>query len=190
MWIKDQKEKLKLAREIPYLSLCLIPMAQPKQIISKITFKVFYIKGGVFSNLVSYIRKLFTFGWKDEVVQLNKCETDPYFLQNFQCTTMFISMFCKSCEPMLCEPEIVQANHWHQLQNFWTISGSHNMGSQILQNTEIIKQTDVLLWKIWRIYGSVSYLFSCTFCSWKYCQCKLSMVTTYIFVQMWTFSSI
>ena len=36
------------------------------------------------------------------------------------------------------------------------------MGSQLLQNTEIIKQTDVLLWKIWRIYGSVSYLFSCT----------------------------
>ena len=44
------------------------------------------------------------------VVQLNKCETGPYFLQNFQCTTMFISVFCKSCEPMLCEPEIVQAN--------------------------------------------------------------------------------
>ena len=41
-------------------------------------------------------------------LQLNKCETGPYFLQNFQCTTMFISMFCKSCEPMLCEPEIVQ----------------------------------------------------------------------------------
>ena len=34
------------------------------------------------------------------------------------------------------------------------------MGSQLLQNTEIIKQTDVLLWKIKRIYGSVSYLFS------------------------------
>ena len=31
-------------------------------------------------------------------VQLNKCETDPYFLQNFQCTTMFISVFCKICE--------------------------------------------------------------------------------------------
>ena len=28
-------------------------------------------------------------------VQLNKRETDPYFLQNFQCTTMFISTFCK-----------------------------------------------------------------------------------------------
>ena len=42
------------------------------------------------------------------VVQLNECETGQYFLQNFQCTTMFISMFCKSCEPMLCEPEIVQ----------------------------------------------------------------------------------
>ena len=38
---------------------------------------------------------------------VNKCETDLYFLQNFQCMTMFISVFCKSCE-MLCEPEIVQ----------------------------------------------------------------------------------
>ena len=44
------------------------------------------------------------------LLQLNKCETGPYFLQNFQCTTMFISVFCKSCEPMLWEPEIVQAN--------------------------------------------------------------------------------
>ena len=35
------------------------------------------------------------------------------------------------------------------------------MGSQLSQNMEIIKLTDVLLWKIWRIYGSVSYLFSC-----------------------------
>ena len=47
-------------------------------------------------------------GTEKFVLQLNKCETDPYFLQNFQCTTMFISVFCKSCEPMLCEPEIVQ----------------------------------------------------------------------------------
>ena len=37
------------------------------------------------------------------------------------------------------------------------------MGSQLLQNTEIIKQTDVLLWKILRKYGSISYLFSCTY---------------------------
>ena len=36
------------------------------------------------------------------------------------------------------------------------------MGSQLLQNAQIIKQTDVLLWKIWQKYGSVSYLFSCT----------------------------
>ena len=42
VWIKDQKEKLKLAREIPYLSLCLIPMVQQKQIISKITFNQSY----------------------------------------------------------------------------------------------------------------------------------------------------
>ena len=32
------------------------------------------------------------------VVQLNKSETGPYFLQNFQCTTMFIPVFCKICE--------------------------------------------------------------------------------------------
>ena len=37
------------------------------------------------------------------------------------------------------------------------------MGLQLFQNTEIIKQTDILLWKIWRKYGSVSCLFSCTF---------------------------
>ena len=44
---------------------------------------------------------------------------------------------------------------------FRTISGSQ-MGSQLLQNMEIVKQTDVLLWKIWRKSGSVSFLFSCT----------------------------
>jgi hypothetical protein len=37
------------------------------------------------------------------------------------------------------------------------------MGLQLLQNMEIIKQTDILLWKIGRKYGSVSYLFSCTY---------------------------
>ena len=47
--------------------------------------------------------------FQQTTVQLNKCEIGPYFLQNFQCKTMFTSVFCKSCEPMLCEPEIVQA---------------------------------------------------------------------------------
>ena len=49
------------------------------------------------------------------------------------------------------------------------------MGSQLLQNTEIIKQTNVLLWKIWRIYGSVSYLFSCTVSS-LYLHCSMLRV--------------
>ena len=31
-------------------------------------------------------------------IQLKKCKTDHYFLQNFQYTTMFISAFCKICE--------------------------------------------------------------------------------------------
>ena len=38
--------------------------------------------------------------------QLNKCETDPCFLQNFQCMTIFISVFCKICE-LNAEREIV-----------------------------------------------------------------------------------
>ena len=35
----------------------------------------------------------------------------------------------------------------------------------------MIKQTDVLLWKVWRKHGSVSYLFSCTeiYIIFKYC---------------------
>ena len=45
-----------------------------------------------------------------DFVQLNKYETDPYILQIFQSNTLvclIISMFCKSCEPMMWEPEIV-----------------------------------------------------------------------------------
>ena len=43
------------------------------------------------------------------VVQLNKYEADPYFLQIFQSNILvclIISVSCKSCEP-ICEPEIV-----------------------------------------------------------------------------------
>ena len=49
---------------------------------------------------------------------------------------------------------------WKSAAKFWTISGSHNMGSQLLQNTEI---NIVVHWKFWRKYGPVSHLFSCTF---------------------------
>ena len=48
------------------------------------------------------------------MLQLNKYETDPFFLQIFQSSMsvcLIISVFCKSCEPMLCEPEIVQNSH-------------------------------------------------------------------------------
>ena len=39
-------------------------------------------------------------------IQLNKCETDPYFLQKFQCKTMVISAFCKIYE-LNIEQEVV-----------------------------------------------------------------------------------
>ena len=32
------------------------------------------------------------------LLQLNKYETDRYFLQNFQCATMLIHEFCKICD--------------------------------------------------------------------------------------------
>jgi hypothetical protein len=44
---------------------------------------------------------------------------------------------------------------WKSAAKIKTISGPQ-MGSQLLQNTEIIKQTDVLLWKIWKIYMDLS----------------------------------
>ena len=69
---------------------------------------------------------------------------------------MFISAYCKICE-LNTERESVFAADVSgvslkvSFKKFRTISGSQmgsQMGSQLLQNTEIIKQTDVLLWKI------------------------------------------
>ena len=62
---------------------------------------------------------------------------------------MFISAFCKICE-LNTEREIVFVLISVDSQGDITqveFTGSQ-MGSQLLQNTEIIKQTDVLLWKI------------------------------------------
>ena len=87
-------------------------------------------------------------------VQLNKFELDQYFLQNFQCTTMLIHAFCKICKPEIVFVYFLSVNFCFDF--FRTISGS-----QLLQNTWIIKQTGVLLWKNWRKYGCVSYWFSC-----------------------------
>ena len=67
-------------------------------------------------------------------LQLNEYETDRYFLQNFQCTTLLIHEFRK-----VCNHEIVLQECKSKTK---TISGS-----QVLQNKRIIKQTVVLLWK-------------------------------------------
>ena len=91
------------------------------------------------------------------LVQLNEYETYPYFLHNFhsdKTVCLIIHVFCKSCKP-----EIVLA----VLQ----IKTKTILHSQILQNGGIIKQTVVLLWKFWRKYRSVSYLFSCIFLLWS-----------------------
>ena len=77
---------------------------------------------------------------------------------------MFISPFCKICE-LITEHwtwkcfsfDFCRFSRWC---NTGVISVSQ-MGWQLLQNIEIIKQTDVSLWKILWKYGSVSYSFSC-----------------------------
>ena len=81
------------------------------------------------------------------ILQPNKYETDPHFLKNFQNNTtvcLTIHAFCKVYE---CETVFVLICR----------TGRTISGSQLLQNTEIIKQTVVLLWKFWRKYESVSY---------------------------------
>ena len=61
-------------------------------------------KQRVFQNMQGYCEILPPVIRKS--LQLKKFETNPYFLQNFQCTTMFISAFCKICE-LNTEREIV-----------------------------------------------------------------------------------
>ena len=58
---------------------------------------------------------------------------------------MFISAFCNICE-LKTEREIVFYGFLDSQRDMYN-TGSQ-MGSQPLQNMEIIKQTDLLLWKI------------------------------------------
>ena len=60
-------------------------------------------------------------------VQLNEYETDPYFLQNFQCTTMLIHTFCK-----IFEHEIVFVLIFR--------TGRTISDSQFVQNTKYVNQ--------------------------------------------------
>jgi hypothetical protein len=102
-------------------------------------------------------------GFTTMLVQLNKCETDPYFLQIFQSNTsvcLIISVFCKSFEP-ICEPEIVLKNSAADFQaNPTDISCKNNFmfSSQILQYAEI---NIVVHWNFLIKHGPVSHLFSC-----------------------------
>ena len=102
-----------------------------------------------------FVLQFYVILWVNWRAQLNNCETGPYFLQNFKYTTMFISKYCKIFELNTERKSVFAADvsgvSLKVSSNFFrTISGSQ-MGSQPLQNTEIIKQTDFLLWKISRI---------------------------------------
>ena len=62
---------------------------------------------------------------------------------------MFIFAFCKICQ-LNTEREIVFVLISVDFQGDYTtgVNSGSQMGLQLLQNTEIIKKTDVLLWKI------------------------------------------
>ena len=77
--------------------------------------------------------------WEKSLITAQWIWDRSIFLQNFQCTTMFISAFCKIWELNTeCEIVLFWFSIWY---NTGVISGSQ-MSSQLLQNTEIIKQTD------------------------------------------------
>ena len=88
-------------------------------------------------------------------VQLNKCKTDIFFKISDSQQCLFLSFVRYLNWTWNCF--LFWFSKWY---NAGVISGSQ-MSLQLLQNTEIIKQTEILLWKIWRKYGSVLYLFSC-----------------------------
>jgi hypothetical protein len=52
-----------------------------------------------------------------ETVQLNKYETDRYFLQNFQCKTMLIPRLCKICEHEIVLQECKSKQKQFQVHN-------------------------------------------------------------------------
>ena len=92
------------------------------------------------------------------VVQLNKYETDPYFLLIFQVIRQFVWLF--QCFVRVANPFVNLLLHLCYITlriKTKTISRSV-FSSQILKNAEI---NIVLHCKFWRKYGSASHLFSC-----------------------------
>jgi len=106
------------------------------------------ISGTLFQRLLEFIRLT--------LLQLNKHETDPYFLQIFQSNMsvcLIIFVFCKSCEP-ICEPEITTVlYHLENLQkskqnNFTFTVQSTNLtkpGNEHCHALEILKKIWICL---------------------------------------------
>jgi hypothetical protein len=79
-------------------------------------------------------------------VQLNKYETDQYFLQNFQCTTMLIHEFCKICDREIVLQECKSKQKQLQVPNSYKTRKNSN---NLLYNFGKIKEK----------YGLVLYSF-------------------------------
>ena len=57
--------------------------------------------------------------WK---IQLNEYETDQYFLQNFQFTTILIHSFCKICDHKIVLQECKSKQKQFQVHNSYSVS--------------------------------------------------------------------
>ena len=78
-------------------------MAIPDNTVYKLDSKTLLLSFGTFNPFLDVLSR-------KSSVQLKRYETDPYFFQIFQSNTsvcFIISMFCKSCKPKKCEPEMV-----------------------------------------------------------------------------------
>ena len=63
------------------------------------------------NNMITYKCQLLSY------LQLNEYETDRYFLKNFQCATMLIHVFCKTCEPEIVLQECKSKQKQFQVHN-------------------------------------------------------------------------
>ena len=82
------------------------------------------------------------------MLQLNECETAPYFIQFSQ------NLTCDFCW-FLCFPlNLPELN----LELFWA-SEQNNFRHGLGENTEINKQSHVKFWLNWKKYGAVPLLY-------------------------------
>ena len=106
-------------------------------------------------------RKILEIKWKwwDNVMLYLRLQVSNIFLKVYNARKCWFTHFVRFVNVKLF---LFWIKYWvrHWGVQFWLLFRAIS-GSQLLQSTWIIKQTIILLWKICRKYGFVSYSFSC-----------------------------